>query len=411
MNFPFYIAKRYLLAKKAKNAINIITLISVVGITVGTAALIVVISVFNGFDGLLKSLYSSYDPDLKIETVTGKVFDYKNSANFAELLQNEGIEYYSETLEENALLKYDDKQYIARLKGVDDNFQKVTGVDSMLSAGQFVLKDENSPYAIVGEGVAYYLSLRLNFVNPIIIYVPRRDAKLGANPVSSFNRKYIYPSGVFNIQQEYNTSYIILPIDFTRELLEYPTEVSALEIKVKDNADVDELHEEFQELLGKDYKVLNRYQQHEMFYKIMKSEKWMVFLILTFIIIIASFNIIGSLTMLIIEKKKDISILKSLGGNLRTIRKIFLFEGWMISIIGAIIGILIGLLVCWAQIQFGLVKLRGTGSFIISDYPVEVHFLDAVVILLTVLTIGFLSSWYPVRYITRRYAIKLEDSL
>jgi lipoprotein-releasing system permease protein len=380
-------------------------MISIIGVAVGTAALIIVLSAFNGLDSLLKSMNDSFDPDLKIMPTTGKVFSM-DDPNLIKVRNHESIFEIAETLEENALLKYDDQQYIATVKGVSDNFGDISGVDTMLTVGDFILKHNNQPYAVVGQGVAYYLSLNINYINPIVIFVPKRNANVSLNLEQAFNRNYIFPSAVFGIQQEFDLKYILVPLDYARDLFEYTNQVSALELKLKKGHDTDKAQQEIQEILGSDYKVKNRYQLHETFYKIMKSEKFYIFLILTFILIVASFNIIGSLTMLIIDKKEDIATLRSLGANLKTIRNIFLTEGWLITIVGATFGLIIGFLVCWLQIKFELIKFGGTGSFIVNAYPITIIWSDFLMIFLTVVTIGYFAALYPARYITKRFVIQ-----
>jgi len=394
-----------LISKKSKNAINIISLISIFGVAIGTAALIIVLSVFNGFDNLIESMYNSFDPDLKISIAEGKTFNHHNP-NIEKIKTLDGVEFFSETLEENALLKYNNNQYFATVKGVDSNFCKVSGIDTMIVGGKFMLHDDkNREYAVVGQGVAVFLSLGLNYIDPIIIYVPKRNASISVNPEKAFNRKYIFPSGIFGIQQEFDIKYIIVPLDFAKDLLEYKNNISSLELKISPDYNIDDIQNKIQTILGDDFVVKNRFQQHEAFYKIMKSEKWAIFLILTFILIIASFNIIGSLSMLIIDKKNDISTFQSMGANLKSIRKIFLYEGWMISIAGAIVGLIIGSFVCWLQIKFGIVQMKGAGSFIINTYPVAMNFIDIIIIFITVLIIGWLAAWFPVKYLTKKYVI------
>ena len=389
MNFSFYISKRYLFSKKKLNIINIISAVSVLGVAVGSMALIVVLSVFNGFDGLIKSLFSSFDPDLKITVV--------------EIKNIEGVAFYTEIIEENTLLKYGKKLYPAVLKGVDDNYIKVSGVDTMITQGRFLLKQNDRNFTVVGQGVAYYLSLGLNFVDPIQIFAPRRSAKSTLNPNNAFNKDYIYPTGFFSIQQDIDSKFIIVPIRFAREILEYKdTELSAIEIKLDKNTDSENIKNKINEILSNNFTVKNRYEQHEFLYKMMKSEKWVIYLILSFILIIASFNIIASLTMLIIDKKDDLTTLSSMGLDLKAIRKIFFFEGIMISLIGAIIGIFIGFILCWLQQEYGFIKLQG-GSFIISSYPVKMNFLDFINTIIIVFLIGSFASFYPVRYITKKY--------
>lgn len=396
-----------MISKKSRNAINIISFISIFGVAIGTAALIIVLSVFNGFDNLIESMYNSFDPDLKISIAEGKTFNSNNS-NITKIKTLDGVEIFSETLEENALLKYDNNQYFATIKGVDSNFCKISGIDTMIIGGEFMLHDNNNQeYAVVGQGIAGFLSLGLNYINPIIIYVPKRNASISMNPEKAFNKKYIFPSGVFSIQQEFDTKYIIVPLDFAKDLLDYKNNISSLELKISPDYNIDDIQNKIQTILGDDFVVKNRFQQHETFYKIMKSEKWAIFLILTFILIIASFNIIGSLSMLIIDKKNDISTFQSMGANLKSIRKIFLLEGWMISIAGAFVGLIIGYFVCWLQITFGIVKMTGAGSFIINTYPVAINYIDIIIIFITVLIIGWIAAWFPVKYITKKYIINI----
>jgi len=404
LNFPFYIARRYLFAKKTRHAINIISGISVGGVTIGTMALIIILSAFNGLDNLVRSLFNTFDPDLKITVAEGKTFSSEQE-NIKKLKAHEGILYLSEVIEENALLCYGEKQYIATIKGVGDDFVKMSGIDSMVYDGEFLLKDQKNSYAIVGQGIASTLSMGLSFITPIQIYVPKRTKNVILTPDKAFNRKYIFPSGIFAIQQGFDSKYIIVPIDFARELLDYTVELSSIELKIDPSYNQDRVQEELQTLLGNEFEVKNRYEQQEFVYKIMQSEKWAIFLILTFILIIASFNIIGSLSMLIIEKKKDIETLRNLGANLKLIRKIFLLEGWMISILGAISGLILGSIICALQQQFGLVKIQGGESFVIDTYPVSMEIPDFLFVFLTVLLIGYLAAWYPVRYITRKFIL------
>ncbi len=402
MNFPLFVAQRYLFAKKTQNTINLISAISVVGVAIGTMALIVILSVFNGFDSLVHSLFNSFNPDLKITIKEGKRFS-SELPSLTELKQIEGVLYIAEVVEENALLKYGNKQYIATIKGVSSDFIYMSGIDSMIVDGDFVLQQGNNEYAIVGQGIAMKLAIGLTFVNPIIIYVPKRTASVSMNPERAFNRKYIFPSGIFAIQQDFDSKYLIVPIEFARKLLDFTSEVSSLELKLDPSSDPLAVQEDVKKIMGNDFFVKNRYEQEELLYRIMKTEKWAIFFILTFILIVASFNIIGSLTMLIIEKKKDISIIRSMGADLNHIRKIFLYEGWLISILGALIGLVIGVLICWLQQNFGLIRLQGSGSFVIDSYPVKMVLSDFLMVFLTVLAIGYFAAWYPVRYITRKF--------
>jgi lipoprotein-releasing system permease protein len=402
MNLPFYISKRYLFSKKSQNVINIISGISVIGVVTGTMALIVILSVFNGFDELIKSLYSTFDPEIKIILAEGKTFS-PSSPGFSEIRNHRYVVNFSEVLEENVLLRYGDRQYIATMKGVDDEFANVTGIDTMIIEGSFSLMEKNRPLAVIGQGVAYYLGVGLTFINPINIYSIKRTGNISMNPEQAISRKFIFPSGIFSIEQEHNTRYIIVPISFARDLLGYQDEVSAVELKLQPGADIEMVQDEIRHIVGNEFLVQNRNDQNALFYRIMKSEKWAIFFILTFILIVASFNIIGSLTMLMLDKKEDIRTLQNLGASNRLIRRIFLLEGWMISIIGAIIGLIIGSVIAWLQARFGIIKLSGSGSFIIDAYPVVYKFTDVLKVFITVIFIGFLAAWYPVRYISRNF--------
>ena len=404
MNLPFYIARRYLMAKKSQNAINIISGISVAGVAVGTMALITVLSVFNGFDSIIKSLYNSFDPEIKISIKEGKTFD-PGEYPFEQIRNHESVAYYAEVLEENALLRYGDRQHIATVKGVDEQYKHVTGIDSMIVDGEFALWDGQRPMAVVGLGVAYNLAIGLNFLNPINIYIIKRRGNVSMNPEQAINRKLIFPSGMFSIEQEINSRYLLVPLTFARDLLQYTTEVSAIELRLHDDTDKFLAQKEIREILGEGFLVKNRNEQNELFYRIMKSEKWAIFFILTFILVIASFNIIGSLTMLILDKQRDIDTLDSLGASAPLIKRIFLLEGWMISISGALIGLILGSLISWLQAEFGLIKLSGSGSFIIDAYPVVFQPMDVVKVFFTVTGVGFLAAWIPVRYLARQYRL------
>jgi ABC-type lipoprotein release transport system permease subunit len=409
LNFSFYIAKRYLISKKSRNAINFISLISVFGVATGTAALIIILSVFNGFDDLLKKLYNSFDPDIKIVSVEGKTFDPDDK--FLKILKSSDfIEDYSFCLEENAMLEYGEKQIIATIKGVDRHYQKVTGIDTMIVAGSYMLKNDLVSCAIAGQGIAFNLGLTIDFAFPLKIYIPGRTKEFKGNfqdATDNINQCLVYTAGIFEIQQEYDTKYVILPLKEVQTLLEYENEISSAELKLKNGVNIKEAVSKLGESLGDKFDVLDRNKQHEYAYKIMQSEKWAIFLILVFILLIASFNVIGSLTMLIIEKKSDIQILKSLGADYKTIRNIFFLEGLFISASGALLGLLIGIVVCFAQIKFGLVKLGTDGSFIIENYPVLINAADFVYVFITVMIIGTFAAWYPVRYITKKFA-KIE---
>jgi len=401
MKVSLYIAKRYLFAKKSRNAINIISSVSVAGVTVGTMALITVLSVFNGLETMVMSIFNTSDPEIRIAPVKGKVF-VPDSVTMSLLSSVNGVEVWSEVLEENALLKYEDQQYIATIKGVSDNYKEVTDLDTAMWDGNFILKDKNRPYAIAGLGVANYLGMRLNFVSPLAIYIPQRTASLNVNPETAFARKYITFSGIFAVEQEFDSKYIFTPIDFLRDLLEYTNQVSSIEVRLSPGADQKKTQRAIAQLFGDDFIVQNRYEQQELFYKVMKGERLAIFVILSFILIIASFNIIGSLTMLIIEKERDIGILKSLGADNSLIKKIFIFEGWLISAIGTISGLALGFIVCLLQQKFSIIKLSGD-SLLLNAYPVEMRMTDFFIVAVTVMSIGYWAAWYPVRYLSNKF--------
>lgn len=402
MRLSLYIAKRYLFAKKSRNAINVISSISVAGVTVGTMALIIVLSVFNGLETLVHSIFNTFDPDLRITPVEGKTFIPDSTTLFL-LAKTGGVDCYSLCLEENALLKYGEKQYIATIKGVDENYIRVTGIDSSMWDGEFILRSEQGrPYAIPGIGIANFLGLRVNFITPLVIYVPRRTGTIEMTAEDAFVRNYIFPSGIYQVEQEYDSKYVFMPISFARELLEFNSEVTSIEIKFKTGYPEAEIQKDVVRLFGKGFIIQNKYEQQEIFYKVMRSERLAIFFILTLILIIASFSIIGSLTMLIIEKERDIEILRSLGADNTLIRKIFIIEGWLISIIGAAAGIILGFVICWIQQRFGLVRLQ-SDTLILNAYPVEMKIKDFLIVPATVLLIGFWAAWYPVRFLTKKY--------
>ncbi len=411
MNFPFYIAKRYLFAKKSHNAINLISGISVLGVAVGTMALIVVLSVFNGFDNLIRSLYDSFNPDLKITIAEGKTFIPDND-KFNKIKELNGVVDFAEVLEDKALLRYNKKQTIATVKGISENFREISGIDTMVTSGDFLLESDGEYYTIIGQGISYFLNVNVNvnpaYLFPIAVYVPRRSEKVSMDPMQAINKKYIFPSAVFSIEQNHDSKYILVPLAFARELFGYDKEVSAIEVKIEKKTNLKNIQNKITEILGDKYDVMNRYQQDELFYKTMQAEKYVIFLILIFILIVASFNVIGSLTMLILEKKFDISTLRSLGTDLKTIKKVFLYEGWSISVLGAIAGLITGLLICFLQIRFKLIKLVGSGTFIIDAYPVNIEVSDIIAVLFVVVIIGFIAAWYPVRYITRKFISRDE---
>ncbi len=403
MKLEFFISKRYLFAKKNSNLVNIISALSVLILSIITAAIIVILSVVNGLEGVVKSFFGSFDPDIKITVVEGKTFALTDSLE-SQIASIDGVLAYSAVLEENVMLEYNNKQDIARIKGVSKGFAQTSNIDSVMINGDFSLKNNSTNFAVLGYGLAARLGVNINTVEAINILAPKRDAKPSLGNTNIFNIKSIYPVGVFSVLQEgYDSELIIVPIEFCRKLLEYYDEVSAIDIKINNNAEVGAVQQRLKKMLGKTFVVKNRYEQHEMLFKIMESEKWVVFLILSFVIIIASFNLTGSLTMLIIDKKDDIVTLQNMGANNSLIKRIFLLEGWLISILGSVGGLLIGTVICWLQIQFGFVG--DSNNIILSEYPVQIQFWDYVFTFLTVIIIGFAASWYPVRHITKKHLL------
>ena len=406
MNLTFYIARRYLFSKKKHNAINIISGISVCGVALATLALVCTLSVFNGFQDMVAGFFTAFDPELKITIREGKVFEPQGAA-FQEVRSLPEIGVWTETLEENAMVQYKDRQAMAIIKGVEDNFEELTSIDSLLyGAGEFILHDSIVDYGVLGVELISELGTGLQFVDPLQVYAPKRNVRVNmANPSASFNRDYLFSPGVVFVvnQQKYDARYILTSLSFARNLFNYDTEVSAVELKLKPGADVTAVQRKIARILGDEFVVLDRYEQQADVFRIMEIEKFISYLFLTFILAIACFNVIGSLSMLILDKREDVETLRNLGADDRLIARIFLFEGRLISLFGALSGIVLGLLLCYIQQRFGIISLGGgNGSFIVDAYPVSVHVTDVVLIFITVITVGFLSVWYPVHYLTRR---------
>ena len=405
MNTSVYIAKRYLFSRKTTHAINIISGISMLGVFVGSAALIIILSVFNGLEKVILSMYNNFTPELKIEAKKGKTFN-PNTAYFNQLRKNPAIFSYSEVLEEKALVRYGDKQMPTIIKGVSDDFLKNKNLDSTIQVGKFVLKDANDkPAVVIGSIVQSNLGVNIEdrFI-PLEIFSPRRTAAVNSiDPTNDFVVKYIYSSGVFSIQQDFD-NIIVAPLAFTRDLLDQPTEVSAIEINMVSGASTDDLQQAIKDKIGADFNVRNRAEQNALLYKILHSEKWAVYLILTFVVIIATFNIVGSLTMLVMDKRKDIAILSSLGAGPKLIQGIFFCEGMLITLIGCIGGMVLALLFCLLQEHLGLIKM-GAGYTATDAYPIAIKFTDFILVFLTVMVISVIASG-----ISAKVSIKgLED--
>jgi lipoprotein-releasing system permease protein len=404
--FALYIAGRYIRSKKSQNAINVMSIIATAGVFVGAAALVIVLSVFNGFESLVTNLYNSFDADYVISSTTGKTFT-PDSLQLQQLSQMPEVSIVSQVLEENVLLKNGDKQYFATIKGVSPQLEKMERLQHLIVDGQLKLESGGLPYACLGQGVAIGLSLSSsNSLYPLTVYIPNRLSLPDLiNSANAFKILNINVSSVFSVQQDVDSKYVLVPISFARELLSYEKEVSAIEIYLQPNVSNSNFQKTLQNKFGQKFQIKNKEQQHELLYKIMKSEKWAVFFILVFILIVASFNVIGSLTMLIIDKKKDIAILKSMGASMQSIKNIFLLQGMLISAYGAIGGIITGLIICFIQEKFGVIGLGTGGSFVIDAYPVKIIWLDMVYVLITVLIIGLLAS-----LIASRNIAKIEEA-
>ena len=406
MNFPFFVARRYLFSKKSTHAINIISAISVVGVAVATMALVVTLSVFNGFHDLVATFFTSFDPQLKVQPVEGKTVATDDSV-LTKIRQLPQIEVATECVEDQALAIYNGHQAMVMVKGVEDNFDSLTHINEILVGdGEFILHAAGMDYGILGIRLAETLGTGYFYQRPLKIYAPRREGQYDmTDPEQAFEEDQVYsPNVLFNVKQaRYDKNYILTSISFARRLFDQQGMLSSLELRLKPGSSFERAKSEIAELCGDRFTVKDRFEQQDDTFKIMKIEKFIAYIFLTFILMVACFNIIGSLSMLIIDKKDDVVTLRNLGANDHQIVQIFLFEGRLISAIGAISGILLGLLLCGLQQQFGLVSLGSTsGAFIINAYPVSVHPMDIVIIFFTVLIVGFLAVWYPVRYFARR---------
>ena len=408
MNFPFYIARRYLFSKKSHNAINVISGVSVCGVALATLAMVCTLSVFNGFRDLVATMFTAFDSELKITSVNGKVFDSEDE-RIQSIRQWPEIEVFSCSLEDNAMVQYKGRQAMVVIKGVEDYFSQLTAIDNILyGRGDFVLHDEVVDYAIPGIELVSVLGTGIKFLNPLEIYAPKRGTKINvANPTTSFQTDYLHSSGlVFAVnQQKYDASYILTSLSFARNLFQYDTEVSSVELKLLPNASLSQVKDKVQDLLGADFKVQDRYEQQLDTYRIMEVEKLISYIFLTFILLIACFNVIGSLSMLIIDKRKDVETLRNLGADNKLVYRIFLLEGCLISFMGALIGVVLGLALCLIQQEFGILSLGSgdmAGSFVVDAYPVSVQLGDVFLVLITVLLVSFLSVQYPVRYLFKK---------
>ena len=405
-NFPFFVARHYLFSRKKTHAINVISIISVIGVAVATMALVIVLSVFNGFQDLMASFCTNFDPQLKVVPTEGKTRPADDPI-LTEIRKLPQVDVATETLEDQALAVYNGNQAMVMVKGVDDNFAELTHItDIVYGEGTFDLHTANLEIGTPGIRLAQTLGLGTRWQNYLHIYAPARNGQLDlSDPTSGFVEDSLFSSGlVFNVKQsKYDKNYILTSIGFARNLFGQQGMLSALEIRLKAGSNLEAVKKEMQKIAGTRYKVLDRYEQQAGTYKIIKVEKFMAYLFLTFILIVACFNIVGSLSMLIIDKKDDAQTLSSLGATNHQIRQIFLFEGRMISVIGAVLGIALGLLLCGLQQAFGFVRMGGSdGTFVVNAYPVSVHYVDVFFIFVTVIVVGWLAVWYPVRALSKR---------
>ncbi len=397
MNFPFFIAKRYFSTKKNSNFVHIISWVSLLGVSIGTAALILVLSVFNGFEDLVLKMYNSFDPHLQITAAEGKVF---NPQKISADLDNLEFESSAYILEEKVLLKYQEKEFIATVKGVSETYQELTNFDRLLVDGEYINSYENKNVAVVGSGVAYHLSIGLGTMfEQLQVFVPNRNSKTLLNPQTSFKQGSLLPVGIFSIQAELDQEYIITPLVFIQQLADRGNSISAVEIKLKDENRMLTIQEQLATALGDNFIVKNRLEQQEFLYKILNTEKLAVFLILAFIMIIATFNVIGALSMLMLDKQKDITTLRSLGCTVKDIQSVFFRKSMLTIILGIGIGVFIGLGLSFLQQTFGLIGMGG-GSFVINTYPIAIVFADIILVSLTVFVIGLLASWYPAKVLS-----------
>ena len=382
------------------------------GVALATLALVCTLSVFNGFQDLVTTMFTAFDPEIKITAANGKVFDAQDE-RIQLLKELPEIEVFSESLEDNAMVQYKGRQTMVVIKGIEDNFNQLTAIDSILyGRGDWILHDEVVDYAIPGIELVSVLGTGIRFLDPLEVYAPKRGVKINvANPSTSFESSYLHSSGlVFAVnQQKYDASYILTSLSFARELFQYETEVSSIELRLVADADLKKVKNEIKRILGNDFLIQDRYEQQADTYRIMEVEKLISYVFLSFILLIACFNVIGSLSMLIIDKRNDVVTLRNLGADDQLISRVFLFEGYMITFFGALIGVGLGLLLCFIQQEFGLISLgsgSSAGAFVVDAYPVSVYATDVILVLITVLVTGFLSVFFPVRYLTRRLLVK-----
>ncbi|MBO7110494.1 MAG: FtsX-like permease family protein [Bacteroidaceae bacterium] len=411
MNFPFFIARRYLFAKKSHNVINVISAISVAGIMLATFALICTLSVFNGFHELVESLFRDFDPDLKVVPAGRKFFNIDDERIYR-ARELDFIDISTFTLEEQALLSYKSKQQIAMIKGVEDSYHDLVGIENLLKGnGIYMLEDDICHYGIMGVGLMNRMDCGVSPAYPLSLYVPKKEGRVTiTNPATSFNQASIYSPGVIFCveQQKYDDNYVLISMSLAQKLTDRGNEASALELKLKEGTSLRKARNELESILGSDFTVQDRIEQQQDVFKVFKLEKFISYLFLTFILLIACFNIIGSLIMLMVEKQQDARLLGSMGANKKTIERIFITNGVLISLLGAVSGLVLGIIAVLLQQKYGFISLGSSGSFIVDAYPVSIHFQDIILVLFTVLVVSFLSV-RPIGPIARRFIRKSES--
>ncbi|QQR97254.1 MAG: ABC transporter permease [Sphingobacteriales bacterium] len=398
MNLTYNIAKRYLFSKKQTNAVNIIAGVSATSIGVGAMALVMVLSVFNGLESLVKSMYTVFYPEIVVTSNASKTFEI-NTELEQMLKQENNILHYSFILEDNALLEYGGQQQIATIKGIDRNYFKVIPeFDSFVVKGTKDVFYNNGEFMLLGAGIAYGLNLNTTeSIEPVGIYMPKKTAASLSNVENSFQKQYIYSCGSFAISDEFDTKYVLVPLSFFQQLSMQYNQISKVEIKLKDKNNDAATIASLQQKLGADFQVKNRYQQNEILYKVLRTEKWIVFAILAAILCIASFNITGALSMLVLDKKKDLAVLTALGLERNDVVKLFLLEGVLLSLLGAVVGIVLAVIFLIIQDKIGIVPMPGS-TFVIQHYPVKIQLLDIIVVFILVILIGIVASWLPSKY-------------
>ena len=406
MNCALYIARRYLFSKKSHNAINIISGISVCGVALATLALVCTLSVFNGFHDLISGFFTHFDPDLKVEAVKGKTFSL-DSATLACLRDLPEVEVVSLTLEDNAMAKYKGQQTMVTIKGVDDDFQSLTDIEEILYGNpEFKLYDAVADYGVLGIQLMYTLGTGFDPYDPVEVYAPRRGVKVNlSNPMASFRRQPLYLAGnVLNINDaRYASSYIVTSLDYARRLFDYDTEVSAIEIRLSAKANTAKVKQSIAAILGDDYTVKNRYEQQAATFKVVEIEKFVTYLFLCFILMVACFNIISSVSMLILDKQANADTLRSLGATDSFVARIFISEGNLIALLGAVLGLVLGVVLCLLQQEFGLIGLGGDGQFVVDSYPVRVKFTDLLLVLVSVVAVSAISVWMPIKVLNKYF--------